>query len=432
MDWREEYKRKLATPEEAVKIVQSGESVTILGRNEPGLLPTALAKRANELRGVRIAAPQLDGPNPFPQDSTESFILTGRTAGDVTPTIVSLELKAGEERQGPAREIDVVMGVVSPPDKDGFCSYGHYMLTKPTIVKRARKVVMEVNRNVLRVGGDVNAIHVSRVDAFVEHDAPLWKVPPHRSVGEADRRIAEYVAELVRDGDTLEWGIGSAVDILHTVGAFKGRRDLGCFSGSSRVGMVADIKAGIFTGKEDNVNRGKLVLSAMYLEEEDYDFVNDNPIFLFYELKDINNIVKVAAHDNFLALNSAVSADLFGQVTAEGVRAAARGGGVAPPSGGGGGLTGFAIGSVLSRGGRSVIVFPSTARGGTVSKISAHFDAGTVITVPWTFADTIVTEYGVARLLGKSLRQRAEEMIAIAHPDFREDLRKAARSMGVL
>jgi acyl-CoA hydrolase len=416
MDWREYYKRKLVTAEQAVKLIKSGDVVAIFTRNEPEVLPQALVNRQEELRGVRILwTGDPEKYDPFLSTSRESFTLVGVNKGESRPYLPSIFFKSTSERLSGFKP-DVVMGVVSPPDEQGFCSFGHYMLEKPSYCRQAQRIIMEVNNNLIRTGGD-NRIHVSRVDQFVEHDASLWKLPPIGPVRDTDKRITEYVADLIRDGDTIETGIGNTIDAMHSLNVFAGRQDLGCHTGANRVGFVDLVRCGIFNGVRKTLHRGKVVTSAMYLRDEDISFVAGNPVFEYHDLEYINNILTVAAHENFVAINSAVSVDLTGQITA--------GGGIR----GGGGLTAFAIGAVLSKGGRSLIVLPATAQGGKVSRIVPAFEAGTPVTIPNNFADYIVTEYGVASLLGKTLREMASELIAIAHPDFRSELKREVQRL---
>ena len=420
MDWREDYKRKTMSAEQAARLVRDGDRVVIVGRTDPQAIPQALGKRAGELRGI-----VLKGESRYedfawvPTGSDAAFTVAGQERNELVPSVFAHENKLYDERTPSERPLDVLIASVSPPDDQGNCSFGHYLVMKRPMARRARAVLAEVNSNVIRLPGD-NRIHVSEIAAFVPHDAPPWTASAPREPNAIVRAMAGYLKEIVRDGDTVELGVGSVIDYTHVLGVFKGKRDLGFHTGGTRYGFAEDVRDGIFTGARKTMHPGKLVTAAFYATTQDLAYLNDNPLFEMYDNDYVNNMAVISAHQNMVAINSAVGVDLTGQITAESAR------------GEGGGLVGFAMGSVMSRGGRSVIVLPATASKGTASRITPQLDAGQTVTVPRTFADIIVTEYGVARLLGKSLKQRAEELLAVAHPDFRAELRHKAQKLGLV
>ena len=246
-------------------------------------------------------------------------------------------------------------------------------------------------------------------------EARGWSEPPQEV-----RRIAEHVAELVADGDTIQLGMGTPSQMLVGAGAFDGRRDLGWHSEMTAPGVVDLIRRGTITGDRKSIHKGKAVFAALTgARPSELAFAHENPAIEQYDAEYVANALTVARHDNMLTLNNALSIDLTGQINAESVM------GPRQVSGTGGQLD-FHMGAVLSKGGRAVTLLRSTALGGAVSRIVPRLEEGLIVTVPRTFADTVVTEYGIAQLLGKSVRERARELIGVAHPDHRSDLKRAA------
>ena len=325
-----------------------------------------------------------------------------------------------EARQG-ARDIDFYLVAVSPPDANGYCSFGGSLTTKKETAALARTVIAEVldtPRMRLRAFGE-SLIHVSEINWFVENLRTDLKsrVAGHWDEPDDDAKaIAKYVGELVKDGDTIEVGTGGTTELLIRLGAFDGRKDIGIHTGRLVPGMIDLVRAGIATGKRKTLNPGKVIFSATSDESEDnLSFVNQNPMFEMRAEAYVNSPLVIAQNDNYVAINGVLSIDLLGQITSEstGTRIA----GIS------GGLPGFVLGAAFSKGGRNIMALRSTAGRGSISRIVAKFAAGVRVTIPYTFADIVVTEYGVAHLLGKSFPERAESLIAIAHPDFRDELR---------
>ncbi|MFQ5874554.1 MAG: acetyl-CoA hydrolase/transferase family protein, partial [Dehalococcoidia bacterium] len=245
-----------------------------------------------------------------------------------------------------------------------------------------------------------------------------WLEPPEEVI-----RIAQCVAELVRDGDTLQIGMGTPGQLLAVLGAFDDKRDLGWHSEMGAPGIISLIKRGVITGARKTFHTGKAIFTALSgARPSELKFAHNNPMIEQLDAEYVANVRHIAANDNMVSLNNAVSVDLSGQINAETVF------GHRLVSGTGGQLD-FQMGAVLSKGGRAITLLRSTAMGGAVSRVVSQMEEGAVVTVPRTFADTVVTEYGVARLLGKSIRERARELINVAHPDFRSDLKKAAQRL---
>ncbi|MFQ5925028.1 MAG: acetyl-CoA hydrolase/transferase family protein [Dehalococcoidia bacterium] len=487
MDWETEYKRKLVSAEEAVKIVKSGDLVMLPLPSQPAILQNALAARVAELKNVRLLAsapafnPGWWSPGMEDSFSTMIEVFIGAQARsamdekrtDYLPDLFSLRFKGLDENrpEGRGKEIDVLMTPLSPPDKHGFCSFGHTMWNKRSYAKRAKQVIAEIDENAIRTYG-TNYIHISEVDYFVEPEvgpefsveewqemcqiffkkgpeevrAKLRRYPPFalrqilnicKIVGgdfvaphvgldeptEAAIDISHYLGEIINDGDTFQVGVGRPSSFMVKLGVFDNKVDLGIHTEMGCPGLPLLVREGVATGKYKTLHPAKAVFSTfMGCDADDIDYVADNPAFEQYDTEYVANIRTVAQHDNMVAINNSLQVDLTGQICSEtqfGPRMI----------NGQGGQTETHIGALLARGGRAITLLPSTAIGGSVSTIVPQLEKGSLVTIPRQFADIIVTEYGVARLLDKSHRERAEELIAIAHPDFRAELRKEAQTL---
>lgn len=446
-DWREDYKRKLVSPEDAVKVVKSGDRVVFPLMGVPRVLPQALYARRAELRNVEILMNTPEDSYPwFDVANQESFmpnvescfssyarIREGVTEKRIpfTPNLMWMWPKTVDEpaRAGWARQPDMVMTVVGPPDGNGFCCFGEALWSKKDYCRRARTVVAEVDNNQIRTFGD-NYIHVSEVDYFVEHTprepSALFKLADELRAfkpAEGTRRIAELVSSLINDGDTVQIGWSMNTMLFPWLGVFDNKQDLGWCSELTPPGITTLIKNGVFTGRRRNIYMGKAVCTALFGTSEERKFYANNPTFELYDVSFTNNPRNIAANDNLLAINGALAIDLTGQIANE----------VIPGTGmvwnGQAGQPEWVVGAMLSKGGRSIHCLNSTNRDGTASRIVPSIPEGTPVTISRYWADTVVTEHGIAHLLGKSLRERADALIAIAHPDFRGELRQAARKL---
>lgn len=238
----------------------------------------------------------------------------------------------------------------------------------------------------------------------------------------AEKQIAGYVSSLIEDGDVLQIGVGGASEAVAKNGILDAKADLGWHSETTPPGIIKLVRAGVITGNRKQINTGKFIAIAVDVgNEDDAQFVNMNPMFELYDAEYVLDPRVISANDKFVAINSAVSVDLTGQINAESV-------GPVIMSGPGGQLS-FAVSAQLSKGGRFITTLPSTVGSGTVSRIVPAFKAGSMVTVPRTLADIVVTEYGIAHLRGKTHRERALELIAVAHPDFRAELKQQAAAM---
>ncbi len=436
MESREAYQKKLVTAAEAVAVVKSGDRVAfpLDSMGGPIVLAEALAARLGELKDValEVSTPAIDF-GWFQPGWDESFkvdvqgylspvvrpMMDERRA-DFTPRLYSLWGKAYDEGRPGTKEVDVFMTVVSPPDEHGYCSFGVDIWSKKWYLKNARKVLAEVDRNWIRTYGD-NSVHVSEIDYFVEYTRQQREfVLPEPE--EYMKGIGRHVGTLVRDGDTIGIGAGRIGRTLCSQGVFNDKHDLGYYAENLVPGIVQLVKDGVVTGRRKTFHPGKVVCNNFGgVAPEDIVYLAENPMFELYPQDYVVNIRNVAANDNMVAINSALSVDLTGQIASESIGHRMYTGSGGQPS--------MAIGAMLSKGGRSITMLRSTAADGKISRIVASLEPGAIVTVPRNFADYVVTEYGIASLHGKSQRERAQELIAIAHPDFRAKLKRQARRL---
>ncbi len=417
-------------------MVKSGDRVVFPGGRETFALGLALAARKDEIKDVEVlvCVPSHDF-GWYDPDWDDSFRVTVMQAtATAQPAIDGKRIDFNTStllpfHEGPeAREPDVVFVEVSPPDERGFCSFGASLWDKKQRVRQAKLAIAEVNENLIRTYGE-NFIHVSEINYFVEHissgGAPGSGSLAGRELREPEpylKSIAGNVSGLVRDGDTIQIGVGRTTEPLVGAGLLDGKRDLGYHSQATPPGIISLVWEGVINGRRKTVNPGLVVVAAIGgSTREEMAWVNGNPMFHVVDVDYLEDIRVIAAHDNMVAINQALSMDLTGQIAAEtlGTRLMAVAGGQIP----------FVVGAWLSRGGRAITVLPSTARGGKVSRITPVLPLGTVVTIQRNLADYVVTEFGVAHIKGRTLRQRAEALIAVAHPDFREELRWGAKSL---
>lgn len=432
--WRTYYQKRLVSAADAAARVRSGDHIYIPVGQAPHAVIRALLARRDELENVTVTclpaadygwfAPEFAGrinvnvlyANAFTRTALEQRL------ADYTPFMIYGQHKALDEGREGARPIDLTIIHVTPPNEHGYVCLGHAVWDAKTTVRRARMTVAVVNEHLPRTYGD-SWLHVSEIDLFVEDHTPLPDTtsrtyPPPEPW---DAAIAGYVGSLVRDGDTIQIGIGSTTGNLLRLGALDDKHDLGYFGELTVPGTIDLVKKGVITGRRMTTHPDRFIASTAGNSAEDRAFIHDNPFFEFYAVDYVLDPRVIARNDNFVAINNALAIDLTGQIAASTL-------GPRVYSGTGGQLS-FALGAFLSRGGRYICVLPSTARNGTVSRIVPQFEAGQVVTVPRELADTVVTEYGIAHLLNRSVRERAEALIAIAHPDFRAELRAAARRL---
>ena len=330
------------------------------------------------------------------------------------------------ERDLWAEGVDLLLTEVSTPDDKGFCGFGSSLWNKKEQIQKAKIVAAEVNTKLIRTYGD-NFIHVSEIDYFVEHQGTGGTTGQGTLAGRYMKEpepylkdIAGYVGSLIKDRDVLQIGVGRSTEPLLNLGLIHGKQDIGFHSEATPPGLIRLVKENIVTGKYKTRDQGKVVVTSIGgAPKEDMDWVNMNPLFWLKDVNYIESPLTLAGLDNLVCINNALAVDLSGQIAAETIGARIYSGS--------GGQTAFAVGAYLSRGGRFITVLPATAKGGTISRIVPHLPIGTHVTVPKSLADYVVTEYGIATLRGKTMRKRAEELISVAAPEFRSELKNEAR-----
>ena len=421
MSWETHYKRSLMAADNALRLVRSGMRVYIQpGCAEPETLVEALMRRAPEVHDVEIVhmmtmgcapyvAPEMEGHfrhnAMFIGPNVRDAISQGRA--DYTP--IHLSEIEGLFESG-AMPIDVALIEVSPPDPHGFCSFGVGVDTTLTAAKVAHHVVAQINDQMPRTYGD-SFIHVNDIDAIVESSRPLCalKKPPLTDLHAA---IARNVATLIEDGAVLQIGIGGIPEAVLPL--LMDRKDLAVHSELVSDGVIPLIQAGVITGARKNFKPRKIIVGFALGTKDLFEFVDNNPIFEFHPTAYTNDPVLIARNDNMVAINSALQLDLTGQVCSDSI-------GNQFYSGIGGQVD-FLRGASRSKGGQSIIALPSTAKNGTLSRIVPVLDPGAGVVTSRGLIRCVVTEYGVAFLHGKTIRERAKSLIEIAHPKFRQEL----------
>ncbi|MCI0393744.1 MAG: 4-hydroxybutyrate CoA-transferase [Chloroflexi bacterium] len=431
MNWEESYRRKVTDVDTALAAVQSGNRVYLGGgAGVPKALIAGLTRRAAELRNVEIThiLTFADAPyvGPQYQDALRvNALFIGHNVreavqkglADFTPVFLS-EIP-DLFRNGPL-SLDVALISVTPPDEHGFCSFGVEVGTTKPAAESARLIVAEVNRQMPRTLGDC-FIHASRLGHVVEVDYPLPEAPQGGSSAE-HLKVGQHIAGLIPDGATLQMGIGSIPDaVLNNLGNHK---ELGVHSELFSDGVVDLVEAGVITCGRKSFHPGKIVAGFLFGTKRLYDFVHNNPIIEMHPTDYVNDPFNIARNEKMVAINSALQVDLTGQVCADSM-------GPLFYSGAGGQVD-FIRGAARSKGGLPIIACLSTARDGAVSRIVPTLTPGAGVVTTRSDVHYVVTEYGVASLHGRTVRQRARELIQIAHPNFREELIAAGRELGYL
>lgn len=418
MDWQTYYQQRQVTAEEAIKLIHSGDRV-VAGHacGEPSyLLETMVANREN-YQNVEIVHMVAMGQCTYCQPGMEKHFrhnacfVGGRTRdainsgrGDFTPCF----FYQVPELFHTTLPIDVAMVTVTPPDKEGMVSLGVSVDYGYEAIMTAKTVIAQVNDQMPFTYGKL--VPVEKITCFVQHSAPLIELPPPK-IGPIEEALGKYCASLVRDGDTLQLGIGAIPDAALMF--LKDKKNLGIHSEMFSDGVVELAELGVITNQKKNLNPGKFVANFLMGTKRLYDFVDHNPNVLVLPVDYVNNPIVVGQNENLVSINSCVQVDLMGQVASESI-------GPKQISGVGGQVD-FIRGAAFSKGGRSIIAMPSTLKG-QASKIVPRLEEGATVTTSRTDVDYIVTEYGIAHLKGRSLQERARSLIAIAHPDFREEL----------
>lgn len=421
MNWKDHYSGRILTADEAVLQIQSGDTISIAHvGSEPYALVDALARNAAAFENVDMhfmLSLRKEEPHVAPGMEKHlrffGYFLGGSTRGAVAegraeylPCFFHLYPRMLMERGG----VDVLLISVSEPDEHGYCSMGVGIDHLPAFRDSAKLVIAQMNKNMPRVMGD-SFIHLRDIDIIVEEDTPMPILTPP-TITDVERKIGEYCASLVNDGDTLQLGIGGIPDAVVTF--LKDKKDLGLHTEMASDGVVDLIKNGVINNKKKTIHRGKSIATFAAGTQKLYNFLDNNPCFELHGVNHVNDPYVIAQNDNMVSINSAIQIDLMGQVNAEVVKGM--------QFSGVGGQVDFIRGATMSKGGRAIIALPSTAAGGKISKIVPFIDHGAVVTTPRTEINYVVTEYGIAQLWGRSLKERAKALIAIAHPNFRAEL----------
>ncbi|WP_407306503.1 acetyl-CoA hydrolase/transferase family protein [Desulfosporosinus sp. SB140] len=429
-NWRENYQERLVTPEQAVGQIKSGERV-VIGHacGEPPSLIEALVNRAPELNSVEIVHMVAMGPAKYAQPGMEkSFrhnaLFVGSSTrkafeekrADFTPCFFSEIPRLFKNN---TLAVDVVLIQVTPPDEQGYCSFGISVDYTQAATECAKLVIAQINSRMPRTGGA--KIHLDKIDLIVEKDEPLIELKPPE-IGEVEKAIGENVAGLVPDGATLQLGIGAIPDAVLLF--LKGKKDLGIHSEMFSDGVVALAEAGVITNRKKTSNPGKFIATFLMGTRKLYDFVNNNPNVELHPVDYVNDPYVIGLHESMISINSALQVDLMGQVNAEMIGS--------KQFSAVGGQVDYVRGSSRSMNGKSIIALPSTAAGGKISRITCELDRGAAVTTSRNDVHYVVTEYGAVDLRGKSLRARAEALIGIAHPNFRSSLMADAKEKGIL
>ncbi len=471
------YNTKLTTPEQAVSIVRDGDRVVVPLSEQPMSLIAALAERAHEISDatLSVAVPQFDvgpfldagwnveienfiGPygRPYENDGLAPYL----------PLAFSLTFKSPDERDSEAKPIDVALVTVAPPNKHGQVTFGPQSWYKRGYAQRANRVAAEVNPTLIRTYGDT-FMPMDRIDTLVEIEQPtdsherlreaLAALPDERRAAFEDIAsrvnparlvpsipylnaidlnrlrtqlgiddpspetiaIADNVKRLIPRGATIQVGVGTPSSYMPRLGVFDDKIDLGLHTELTVPGVAKLVDAGVINGSRKTIHKNRAVaVSWSGANDEDLAIIDDNPIFELYSPEYLLDPWLIAQNHAQVGMNNALSVDFTGQIASESVLGGRMINGI-------GGQPETHIGALYSKGGRAITMLYSTALDGAVSRIVPKLESGELVTIPHFWADTIVTEYGVADLLGKNHRERAEALIAIAHPDFRAELRKS-------
>lgn len=416
------YHEKKVSVEEAISFIKNGDRIYVPGNAAtPFALLNALAKR-EDLEDIEIYHVLLMGDDPFKDKKgrirhVSLFVGPGdREAvnkGESDAIPIHLHEIPKAIRSG-IINIDVTFLHTSPPDEHGFLSLGVEVIATKAALERSKLVIAQINPNMPRTLGD-SFVHLSRVDYIVEVEDSL---PELQKTGftEIEEKIGRYVSELIEDGATLQLGIGGIPDAV--LFYMKNKKDLGIHTEMISDGVMELIKSGVITGAKKTIHKGKVICTFILGTRKLYEFVNDNPIFELHPVEYVNDPFVISQNENIVAVNSAIEVDLTGQVCSDSI-------GTYIYSGFGGQLD-FIRGAARAKNGKPVIALPSTAKGGEISRIVPYLKKGAGVVTTRADVHYVVTEYGIAHLWGKPLKERAKALIEIAHPKFRAELEKEA------
>lgn len=424
MSWEQEYKSKLCTAADAVQAIRSGNRL-VLGHAAgiPTDLVDAMVANHAAYRNVEVVhmfclgeghymdpemAPHFRHNALFVGPNARKAVEEGRA--DFIPVFFHEIPRLFVDGTLP---VDVAMVLLSRPNDEGYCSFGISSDYSKPACEAAKVIIAEVNPNMPFIAGGDNLIHVSKLTHIVESSHPIYELPAGK-MGEVEKAIGMHCAELVPDGATLQLGIGSIPDAVLL--QLKGKKDLGIHTEMFSDGVLELVESGVITGRCKTLHPGKMVATFLMGSRKLYDFVDRNEDVLMFPCDYVNDPTVIAQNYRMVSINSCLEIDLQGQVVSDSI-------GLRQYSGVGGQVD-YVRGASMSKDGISIMAMPSTAAKGTVSKIVPFLTQGAAVTTSRNDVDYVVTEFGVAKLRGRSLRQRAQALIEIAHPDFRTALKE--------
>jgi 4-hydroxybutyrate CoA-transferase len=438
MSWQDLYKSRLMTAQDAAKNVHSGDCIWFpLCLGQPStLIVDTIADRHNELEDVEVICCLILRPYKFfKPEYRKTFNLVFPFIG--TPVImpfaetewanffpmqVSDAGKRHAHRMRFRNRRTGIIAQVTPPDEHGFVNLGLDALYTEDIMDQSEWVIAEVNSQMSRSYGQTN-IHVSRFTAFVENPNPIPAVPTPQAT-EIEMKMAQNVVSLIKDRDCIQVGIGAVPAMISKFLENSGLKDLGIHTELAPAGTHKLVEKGVVTCKYKKMDPGKIIMAFTMGDKELYEFLANNPMCEFRSGSKTNRIDVIAREDNIVAINGSIEVDFTGQIVSDSIGNIMRTGI--------GGQLDFVIGAFWSPGGRAINLVPSTTENDTISRIVPYTTWGGRVTVPRHYAGYIVTEYGIADLYGRSEPERAEALIQIAHPKFREELEKGARKRGFI
>jgi len=426
-DWKGKYKNKIGTAATAMKLIKPGNSIFVgTGCGQPQHLVSTLVEHSGKIWDAHIVHLLTVGAAPYADEKfrekfkMNTFFIADNVRdalkkgiGDYTPIFLS---EIPHEFETGRIPIDVALITVTPPDVNGLCSLGVSVDIVKSAAANARYVIAQVNSNMPRTFGD-SFVHINTIDMLVPYDEEIIEIP----VPEPDetlRRIGQNIARLVEDGSTIECGIGRIPQALAEF--LKDKKDLGIHTEMFSDWIIDLIECGAITCAKKSINRSKIVASFCMGSKRLYDYINNNPLFEFYPTEYVNDPYIISQHEKMVGINVGLEIDLTGQVCADSL-------GYQFYSGIGGQVD-FIRGAARSRGGKAIIAIPSTAKDGKVSRIVPHLTEGAGVVTTRGDVHYVVTEYGIAYLHGKSIRERVLDLINITHPKFRKQLIQAAKA----
>ena len=420
MVWKKIYDSRLKTPEEAIKLIKDGDRVvTAFGCCEPIGIERALVENYENYHDVQVTSMLLIGETPWVRDevkghfSFNSFFASGSSRKAIENGIADFTTCYFYEIPKVLREVvkpRVTIMSVSPPDENGYVSLGTNVDYIESTLAYCEVKIAQVNKYVPKTHGEAIK-HVSEFDCFVEIDEPLPEVPSVENT-EVEKAIGKHCASLINDGDCIQLGIGGIPNAI--CAELHDKKDLGLHSEMVGDGIIDLVKKGVINNSKKTLHHGKSILGFVFGTEKLFHFLDHNPAVEMHPIEYVNNPSVIAQNDNMVSVNSCLQVDLQGQVVSDTI-------GLTQFSGVGGQVD-FVRGATMSKGGRSIIAMPSTAKGGTVSRIVPVITEYSAVTTTRNDVNYIVTEYGIAQLKGKTMKDRARALIMIAHPNFREAL----------